>query len=230
MLYRHDRIYKICGEIGISEKSFRKYLQACVDRGLIMYCSNGHAKFIALRHALRILFSDTDMRHADFFGLGKTRVSQGTTVKYFFEKIKLSIGLKNYKQQEWNIKQCKAIDRISESRINSYDFKKLKRLMKKHHVFSFAKLAGIPIKRNQSIVTGKYHLSNLLGCSPACAAVLLRKWAKAGIFTRQVVKRFFKGCNHAHFDALKAEGYLYIGAAKDLSGYHCNVGSALKLL
>lgn len=219
VLYTHDKKYIVANEMGVSINTYNKYLNECHKLNLIR--QNGKGKvFISLFNCIGILFpEDTNFRFVRFFdGRGCKTVNQ------FYEQIKLALFARNARSQQYNIDRKKAIDSLSNNCIEIKTMNALKSLSKDNGC-SISELPRI-CKRINSIVTGKNHLSSLIGCSISTASKLLRKWHKNRSINRTVVfKNFFIPVNNGSFDAIKEMGYQHIRVNKDNTGFNVPIGS-----
>lgn len=107
-----------------------------------------------------------------------TGVDNKLDFKSIYERVRFSIAERNYKQQEFNIKRSRVMEEYSVKSMRRY------------------------------IVSGKKHVSDLLGCCQSTGTKLLRKWNKERLFYREVITRVFNcPVNVVTYDILKENGY-----------------------
>ena len=183
---------------------------------------------IGLKQILQGLYPNKELkqlRHFKFFG----SVERKCDFKYYYNLIKFAIVKVNYDQQEHRIKKNIVIEDLRANRFNVVSRRKINALMKKHNATSVTDLLSI-VKTRKHIVSGKFHVSKLVGCSPSTGSRLLRAWDKAGIIYRQIASSIVKAfvC-HDSFDAIKKAGHNYIYPSKDNSGFWVTKGSVITL-
>jgi len=225
IIYRHDKKFQIAKIVGISATTTAKYLNECENLGLIIPHYK-ERKFIKLTQIIKILFPNENLRafvHVRFFR-GKSHLKQVNEIN---EELKIEMAVANFKRQNHNIEKNSVIDDLDQNCYKSRKPNCLKALARKHRC-SVGKLPSID--RIHHIVTGKNHLSGILGCSPATAAALLRKWDRAGLINRTIVSvRIAAPVNSATLVELVASGHKNIHPSKKDQCYYRSIGSRITL-
>jgi len=147
--------------------------------------------------------------------------------KYYKDLVEFSIFHENGMGQQHYNEKDEVIDRLKSNRTKGNDLDALKTLKKKHGLDSIEGLKSIDTKTE--IHSGKFHLSNLLGCSPTTGANRLRRWHNEGKIEREIKKVFFIGDrSFRKFDALKAKGYKIV--IPIATGFMAVMGSIITFL
>ncbi len=211
-------MYKLAQRLNISPITLKKYLSDLAHLGLLKE-EGKHRAVVALKDCIEVLIDHDHTKHLHFFK-GKAK---STDYKYYTDLIKYSIPELNFRQQKYNIDLASISDR-------TLTIRQYKKLLKKYDVSCEVDLLKCMGKNKKDIVTGAFHISKMLRCSPASGGNLLRKWAKEGKFIRTVEVEFRRmECTHESFDVLKCEGFKYIHPNKSRTGFFLNLGSKIIL-
>lgn len=230
VIYAHEKAYKLAPVFGISPQTFNAYMKRLDAKGLIRTSDAGHRTLVSLKTAIPTLLPEyhpedgpNTFKHCRFFA-GQVK---SHNVKHHTQRIRFAIAELNFKQQQHNITANEILDARSSDRLSTKQFQSYKRLLKKHGATSLQLLRST-VKRITGIVTGKHHLSRLIGCSPATALNMLRSWHKNGCITRTVQTQFIPCfvCP-ASYDAIKALGAKYIIPSLNRTGFTVSVGSLI---
>lgn len=225
LLYTKDRLVLLAKNIGVSLNTFKKYLKKCSDLGLLVPFNNSR-KFQKLSVCIKTILPELNFKKFRFVRFFCKTL---TTVKSIYEQIRYSVFVSHAKTQQHNINRKTAIQSLNSNRTTHSQMKLLKRIAKKQgcEVGSLVSLS----KCNEEIVTGKYHLSNIIGCSPSTASKLLIRWHCREAIKREIVEVGIKcPVTHDHFDALKSLGYTHVLVSKDMSGFKCKIGSKVSIV
>lgn len=222
MVHAHDKAYKTAKALGMAEATVRKYMGECRRLGLIV-----DSRFIKLSDCAALLLSGhPHIKHVHFFA----GFEKKPCTKYYYERIKFALAELNYRQQAYRIERNKILDIQTTDRLQTGTLKKLMAMMKKHGVSSIAKLK-CAVVRIKEIVSGKYHVARIVGCSPSTGATLLRSWSKAKLIGRRINTDFIHAeqC-HGSMLGLIQSGFKYVYPDKKGEGYYLNSGSVITLI
>lgn len=217
-----DKVYKVAKELGISQGACTGYFDALRRKGLMIQHGNQY-RLQGLRQCVETLLDDhKHAKHIRFF-----REFAKGNFRTYYERIRFALAKVNFQQQQFRSDRNAVID-VDTDRYTAEQFKHIRALMRKHKCNSVATLA-MSVKRIKGIVSGKYHLSRLVGCSPSTAARLLRLWSKKEWITRRINSDFVEAevC-HGSMTALMQD-YSYCYPNKDHTGYFLNRGSVITL-
>lgn len=227
IVYRKQKKYKIADQMGLSAVTVGKYFKKAEDLGLLIQHHSDRI-FIKLSECIKTLIPAKkfiQLRNVRFFKDGPY-----TSFKGLCNAIEFALLKNNLETQEFNINRKSVIDELGSNRLNEGSLSKLKRLAKEHGSCGITELLCI-CQRINFTVSGKFHLSNILGCSPTTASKRLRKWAKDRLIGRkEITKLIYTPCTYASFDFLKSQGYKYLIPFKDGTGFISNLGSAVWIL
>lgn len=196
-IYHIENKKTLAKEMGISYNSFKKYLLEAVKAGVLI--QDGETlramHFVGCIHTLGL--QTRIKRHEDIF---KNFNYEVLNFKNVYEQVVFSVALRNFKQQAYKIERndlllSNPIDDCTQKAKR----KALKALMKqaeKDGVTTDSKLSYIKKNRTKVIVTGKYHVSNIIGCSPQSGLNWLKKMHNKKIIKRRVNTRFIKGTSN----------------------------------
>jgi hypothetical protein len=157
---------KYCKEINVSSQSFKKCINYCKENNLILPLGNSF-QFVSISKLINHLLGKKNhnnqirvysVNRRGF--LGYRMVIDKPTAKQIKSLLLEEIAKVNFQQQKFSI-----------------DKKQQNRRSKK---FKSREIVG-------TIVTGKFHLSNLINCSKSTALNLLRKWNKQKLIDRKVL-------------------------------------------
>lgn len=176
--------------MGISYNAFKKYFNLANKAGLLIKRGNNFqaVHFVKCLHVLGL--NDRLNRHDEIFSLHTYPTVNFTTV---YNQVVFATANHNFKKQAYKIAFNKS---LFDNRTNKSHCKALKIASKqaaKLCIPTDELLQSIKKKNTNTIVTGKYHLSAIIGCSPSSALNWLRKFHKAGLIKRKVVKEFTAG-------------------------------------
>ena len=202
-----------------------------------------HTSVIALNKVIEKLSLPTVNKHVGFF-----RKVQYETVNFntVYKTIIDNISLNNFKQQDYNIKKKGDLLKVSKLMLRNrniaspQDRSTLKQITKDaaYHGLSTSEYCERILFRDKptthgTIVTGKYHLSSLLGMSPSSGTNAIKRLEKEGKVTRKVVKTsvFHLPYTNSSFELLVISNSYNTVVP---SSYHKNIsvykGSAITLL
>lgn len=221
VIYSHDRAYKLSPLLSIAPQTFNKYMAALDDLGLIRHTARGHRVIVSLSDCAKVLLPEwgAGRCHIRFFAA----FDKVPNVKYYEDHIRFAIAKLNYTQQRYHAGRKQHLIRNCTNLASS----NLTRALNKYRAKDVADITRI---LNPYVVTGKYHLSNLMGCSPGTAARLLRFWTAGKRIARTIVQKCFYGFTHANFDSLKEEGYKYVYPNRRKDMYIATIGSVIEIL
>lgn len=184
-------------KIGISYNSYKKYADICTKLGIIRPYGE-HTSVIALNKVIETLSIPTVNKHVGFFRKVQYEAINFNTV---YKTIVDNISLNNFKQQDYNIKKKRDLLKVSKLMLRNrniaspQDRATVKQISKDaaYHQLSTSEYCERILFRDKpttpgTIVTGKYHLSSLLGMSPTSGSNALKRLVKEGKVTRTVVK------------------------------------------
>lgn len=217
-----DKCYKVARELGVSQSACKGYFEALKRKGLLMQ-AGAQYRLAGLRKCVETLIPyHAHTKHIRFF-----REFDKTDFRTYYERIKFALAKVNYKQQQFRADRNAVLDVVTD-RLTKEQFKHIRALMRKHKCQSVERLA-MSVARIKGIVSGKYHLSRLIGCAPSTAARLLRLWSKKQWISRKVNTDFVEAeVNHGSMSALMQD-YSYCYPNKQHTGYFLNRGSEITL-
>ena len=227
---------KFSKEIGISYNSYKKYLRSSVQIGLIKVVK-GHYVVMGLVGVINALGLDgTIDKHNRFFkGVEYKEVTFNNVYNHLVD----GVVLKNYKQQAFKINNrinkyntAKLI--LSNSNLATKQTKAIAKQLEKEAAGTglLRYLKGIVSDNsNCSIVSGKYHVSKLIGMSTTSGSNRLTKLVKDGKITREVIKRVYNTeYSHKVYDYLCGSSSFFIAPSPFLNKFIEFKGSRIGLL
>jgi hypothetical protein len=203
-------------KIGISYNSYKKYRKICLELGLCKI-ENGHDRYIDIQQCIQVLGLTKINKHVHFFN--KCKHADRTLIGVYDTIIK-GITLNNFKQQQHNTNKNKDLKRVTKlirknrNIASAKDRAMVKHITKNaryHNLSTLEYCDSILLKELQptedSIKTGKYHLSKLLGLSPSTGINLLKDMIKDNTVKRTVIKFNVSklGYSNDSFDLLRAK-------------------------
>lgn len=225
--------YRISQEFGMCTNSFSKYFKLCRDLGLMRELKSNY-QLIGLPEIIRKLGLDLD-RHCRWTNYDEY---EKVTFKSVYDRVVFSPIIKNFNQQQYKInKKQKRLERVFSNSNLSMDQKLTKRIAKE------AARAGVTFESyiermldsfTRTIVSGKYHVANLIGYSATSGSRWLRKMVENGIIDRKVKwKDAGLPVTHASYDVLIEErrrengSYAVIPSSR---GFRLSLGSSINLM
>ena len=194
-IYRNEKVYKIANKLKISVTTYKKLLAICISKGYIIEYKHGYQA----KSLIAIMKDLGEFKYISFFKYPKWGTSP--SYKELYTHIQDELLLLNYKQQEYRIeKRAEIFQAFGESRkysqepqccpnkdqvepVKSLTDKKRKAIIKKtikaaekERLSTDEYLDKISLEKNQkTIVSGKYHVSKILGMCPSSGTRILRR-------------------------------------------------------
>ena len=189
-------------KLGMSFTTYSIIFQECINIGLIIPSGKNY-QVIGLINAISLLgLEDFITKHDNFYNRATFEFK---TYKQVYENIVKMIALHNYKMQAWNIERKEII--FSKNKEDRYKrLQAIKRCCKeaaKNGIATDDYINNLKINRKNNIVSGKFHLGNILGYSSSSGSNWLKKMHNDNTINRRVNTFLIKG-NH---DAV-SYGYL----------------------
>lgn len=224
IIFKDESRITLSKKLGISYNSFKKYYNFCIAKNLLTPYGQ-HLQFVKLTKVFFILNIDLNKYHI-FHSWKRYEVLD---IKQIYNQIQEQILLLNFKQQQFRIKKKKKEVELVLAVENSKKShpKKVKSLIKKYGSFSKAK-GSISKKYKDSIVSGKYHSSKLLGCSPSTGLNILRRMNNVSIRRTIISEKLNIPYTFTSFDNLKKD-YLIIPSEKKKC-FFVSKGSTVEIL
>lgn len=218
-------IYKYAAKFGLSGNTAKKYLRDLQDTGLSFETSYG-IHIAKLSDCIRVLMMETgddnefySFRHIRFF----KEYRNAKTVKDFQQLIEYAFLKRSVSQQLYNSEKIDTAYKIFKGMTVSLSGKAknrfLNNMLKKKGFKSYEELKNYVYSQARyslnNAVTGRFHLSNLIGCSPSTAAKRLSLWDKNNLIKRKIVAIDTKEyITHDNFDMFKGKGLFVIPCFK----------------
>ena len=218
--YKSENSSQRCKELHISYNKYKKLKNQCLNLGILKVSRNGHLMFIGVSEILSILNEGEEIsglrfnKHLRFYN----KVSYVDDVKFktIVEQIRESFCIINYSQQDFKIKKNQEM--IDTYNLSTNSTKVMDPAQRKHteavlkKLTKLARQSGLSsadfVKRleenNNGIITGKYHIANLLGMSSSTGSRILNSLEKKGIKREKIVHRINIEVNQESFLALKS--------------------------
>ena len=201
-LYSNESITKRVKDLGIGYNNFKKYKQVCLDNNLLRVTSKGNLVFIKMRDIITFMndgvFDTKNLTFNRFVKFFNYITYEKLSFKNIYEQIRKSIVLKNYAQQQYNINRNQLL-LDSLSHCNTRAIKKVIKLASQASMTTEQYLKSLPNKNN-TIVSGKYHVANLVGMSSSTGQRLLKNLSKKEI-KRTIIKEVLSTkLNRAEYD------------------------------
>lgn len=221
MLYSDESERKLSRDLNLNTRTFKKYYNACLNEGLIVKQGThfnviGYAKII---ENWRNKFKEVDDSKSEFL-FSFLQIFNCTTYKQksfkdIYNQILDSIVIKNFKQQEFKIKETKQTLAIykegtllgSKKKLNTHEQKKLKNFAKKANSLGFSADRYFECLSNADIYikTGKDHTAKQIGMSSSTGTrILKRLQAQGKVYRETVMLHTNMPVNNAGFDYLKS--------------------------
>lgn len=159
-------------------------------------------QFISILKVVSILELDGITQYVKFFSY---KWYEELTFRGIYKAIKYELCLTNYKQQNFNknrkAKELSFVTNAKNSKKSPY--RRTKQVLKKYGSFDNS-IRSISANYTETIISGKYHVANILGCSPSTASNVMKEMVAAEIITRDIVKHYINHpVSHAMYDSLK---------------------------
>ena len=228
-LYKNESMSIRCKELGIGFNNFKKFKQLCLDNSLLREV-NGHLIFIKMLDILTFLndgvVSEKNLTFNRFVLFFNYTTYNILTYKNIYNQIRKSLILKNYKQQEYNIKRNKSFMKD----LGHGNKKAIKLLIKQARSVGKSTteyLKCLP-KHNQRIVSGKYHVSKIIGMSSSTGQRILKELSKKEVIRIVRTKHLSHNSQGYDLDSLR---FLNPGKAVHLTkkGSFLFLGSIISL-
>lgn len=223
IIFKDESNIELAKKLGISYNSFKKYYSYCISKKILTpYGDN--LQFVKLTKVFFILGLELNKYHVFHW-----KRYEELNIKNIYNEIQEQILLLNFKQQQFRLKKKKKeIDTILavENSKKSHP-KKVKSLIKKYGSFSKAK-SSISKKYANSIVSGKFHTSKLIGCSPSTGLNILRRMNNVSIRRTIISEKLNIPYTFTSFDNLKKD-YLIIPSEKKKC-FFVSKGSTVEIL
>lgn len=199
-LYRNESISKRVKDLGIGYNNFKKYKQICLDNNLLKVTSKGNLVFIKMKDIMTFMndgvVNEKNLTFNRFVLFFNYTTYEKLTFKNIYNQIRKSIVLKNYSQQQYKID-------ITQDLIKTYynkdyrntkapkaNYRTFKRISKKAAEVSMSSndyMKSLSLKNRDYIVSGKHHISRLIGMSSSTGQRILKELSKKEI-KREVIK------------------------------------------
>lgn len=201
-LYKNESISNRAKTLGIGFNNFKRYKQLCLDNNLLRVTSKGNLVFIKMKDVMTFMndgvINEKNLTFNRFILFFNFTSYEKLTFKNIYNQIRKSIVLKNYKQQQFNIKRTQLLLNCLDHR-NTRAIKKVIKLAAKANVTTTEYIKSLSSKNN-NIISGKYHVSKLVGMSSATGQRILKDLTKKEI-KRTVIKELLSTeLNRANYD------------------------------
>lgn len=201
-LYKNESITNRIKDLGIGYNNFKRYKQLCLDNNLLRVTSKGNLVFIKMKDVMTFMndgvINEKNLTFNRFILFFNFTSYEKLTFKNIYNQIRKSIVLKNYKQQQFNIKRTQLLLNCLDHR-NTRAIKKVIKLAAKANVTTTEYIKSLSSKNN-NIISGKYHVSKLVGMSSATGQRILKDLTKKEI-KRTVIKELLSTeLNRANYD------------------------------
>jgi hypothetical protein len=201
-LYKNESISKRVKDLGIGYNNFKKYKQICLDNNLLKVTSKGNLVFIKMKDVITFMndgvVNEKNLTFNRFVLFFNYTDYEKLTFKNIYNQIRKSIILRNYKQQQFNIERTQLLLNCLDHR-NTRAIKKVIKLAAKANMTTTEYIKSLSSKNN-SIISGKYHVSKLVGMSSSTGQRILKELSKKEI-KRTVIKELLSTeLNRANYD------------------------------
>lgn len=203
-VYRNSVIYSRYSNahhakrLGIHANTFKKYIASLEDYGLLAPYGKDR-QILGLSTCIKIILPEQDfyeMNHARFF---QEAVQNKLNLKEIYNIILFSLVRRNFAQQTKMFEKKHQLLSDSGYLRNSLNrqgttegkhkaVKAIVRMAKKANVSSvddYVKEMRKDLKKE--VVTGKFHVANIIGMSPTTGAKYLRKWNASNLIERKKI-------------------------------------------
>lgn len=201
-LYKNESISLRAKELGIGFNNFKKYKQICLDNSLLRVTTKGSLVFINMKDIMTFMndgvVNEKNLTFNRFVLFFNYTSYEKVTFKNIYNQIRKSIVLKNYTQQQFHINRNQLLlDSLSHR--NTRAIKKVIKLASKANMSTEQYIKSLPNKNN-TIVSGKYHVANLVGMSSSTGQRLLKELSKKEI-KRTIIKELLStSLNRVEYD------------------------------
>jgi hypothetical protein len=229
LLYKNESIVNRCKELHIGFNTFKKFKQICLENSLLKEV-NGHLIFVKMLDILTFLndgiICEKNLTFNRFVLFFNYITYDNISYKNIYNQIRKSLVLKNYKQQEYNIKRNKSFIKD----LGHGNKKAIKVLIKQARSLgkSTAEYLKCLPKHKERIVSGKNHISKIIGMSPSTGQRLLKELSQKEVTRIVITKQLSNIIQGYDLDSLRA---LNPGKAVHLtkSGTFMYLGSIISL-
>jgi hypothetical protein len=159
-------------------------------------------QFVSIIRVVEILELDNITKYIKFFSY---KWYEKLTLRAIYTEIKYELCLTNYKQQKFQInKKAKELSFVKHAKNSKKSpYRRTKEVLKKYGSFKNS-ISSISANFTESVISGKNHVANLVGCSASTAANILKKMSEAEIIDRKIVKVYInQAVSNAMFDILR---------------------------
>lgn len=222
--------------MGINVKTVHDYLYYSRHLNYLVKTNDGHWQFKSLKVIIPNLIQITTykernfFRHVNFFtgaDYSKELKLGNSLFKCIYHRIQQNILLTKYKQQKYvndfllDAGELLKTDKRQKGKI-------LKQAEKMLGKISYYELRKKIVSAKREIQSGKYHVANIIGCSPATAAKRLNQWS-CFLFER-TIKKVVVDSNTSkwYFDFIKGLKNAHVRPYNN--GYIAVFGSAIELI
>lgn len=225
VLYSNEAKSKRASELHYNYNTFKKNINLCISEGLIKTTKNGHLQVVKMQDCITY-FNDgvvdtknlTFNKHVLFFRYFKYDENTKLTPKIIYEQITKSLILRNYAQQQHCINKNQyyidlyetsfyCTNLVREKSFTKSDRSLLNKLSKVAGKLNLSTSDYIKIlkEKHKAILSGKYHVADIVEMSTSTGSRYLTKLAKKEI-SREVIKlRRNLPLNQANYELLQAE-------------------------
>ena len=225
VLYSNEAKSKRASELHYNYNTFKKHINTCISEGLIKKTKNGHLQVIKMQDCLTY-FNDgvvdtknlTYNKHVLFFRYFKYDENSKLTPKIIYEQITKSLILRNYSQQQHciNKNQCYidlyetsfyCTSLVKEHGRSKSDRRLLNKLIKAAGKLNLSTAAYIKSlkEKHKTIVSGKYHVADILEMSTPTGSRYLKKLEQKEISRKVVKLQKNLPLNQASYELLQAQ-------------------------
>lgn len=230
-IYKADNKLILATQMGISYNAYKKYFHLAVEAGLLIKRKDNFqaVHFVKCLHVLGL--SEKIRKHEDVF---KNFNYTTVTFKDVYEQVVSAIMLRNLKQQAYRIERNEILfSTATDNCIKNAKNRAIKKLSKqaaKDGITTDQLLSSIKSRKINYIVTGKFHISTIIGCSPTSGLNWLRKLTKKKVITRKVNSKFIqRNCNPDQYQHLIDSNYAGM-VVPVMGGYRRCKGSVITIL
>lgn len=236
------QVYKVAHHFGIAGNTAKAYIRALQDYGLCSLSNRG-IEIAALKYCIQCLINLSESDYKAFAAVRFFReYRKATTVKQYQELIEIGILGRSIGQQQHNYKKIRSI----------YDFLNNKSVTKgrarMQKIRKMASKLGLSLDefinyinrlvkvKLANAVTGRFHLSKMVGFSSSTGAKRLVKWNEKGYINRKVVRkdtkepissfnkrRLLNDCRYTHLHECGSRGTYIVVLGSKVSINHDNL-------
>jgi len=218
--YKNENSSNKCKELHMSYPKYKKLKKQCLNLGILNESKNGHLMFIGVSEILNILNEGIDIpglrfnKHLKFYN--KVTYVEDVKFKTIVEQIRDSFCIINFSRQDFKIRKNQEM--IDTYNLSTSSNKVMAQEQRKRVQWVLKKLSKLArqanmstedfVKRleenNNGIITGKYHIANLLGMSSSTGSRILNSLENKGIKREKIIHRINMEVNQESFLALKS--------------------------